>query len=75
MDRIILQEHLTRFEKKLKLYLKKNTTEPALDAESISKRSRWAANAYVGALSAGNPKGYCEQIANEILFEGIEQPA
>lgn len=73
MNDITFNEHYVRFEKKLKRTLSGKVREKLINNEVITKRSRWATNAYLGALTAGNPEDYCEQIATTILLDGLDR--
>lgn len=73
MNDIVFNEHYNRFENKLKRSLSDKVREKLINNDIITKRSRWATNAYLGALTAGNPEDYCEQIATTILLDGLER--
>ena len=72
MNDIVFNEHFIRFEDKLKKTLAGKVREKLINNDVITKRSRWATNAYLGAMTAGNPEDYCEQIATTILLDGLD---
>lgn len=73
MDASILKVHIARFENLLtESLIMDSQGNIRIDKAQINKRSRWAANAYMGALTAGNAEDYCEKIAEDILFEGLQ---
>lgn len=56
---------------KLTEHLESSFPEKLGDSKFIEQRSRWAANAYDGALKSGNNKNKCDEIADFILYEGL----
>lgn len=64
-------KNISYFKQRLQELLYSSFPELAHDQKFIEQRSKWAANAYEGAFIAGNPVIECEQIASEILFEGL----
>lgn len=62
---------LSYYKLRLQELLNTSFPEKALDIQFIDQRSNWAANAYQGAFTAGNPLSQCSQIAEHILFEGL----
>lgn len=71
MEDTVFDEHVSRYEAKLRGTLKEKVLKKLINNEVIIKRSRWATNAYLGARNAGNPENYCEQIATNILLDGL----
>ena len=65
------QKDLSYFRLRLKELLNTSFPEKAFDQKFIDQRSSWAANAYKGAFTAGNPIEQCNEIANYILFENL----
>jgi hypothetical protein len=65
------QIDLSYFTLRLQELLNTSFPEKADDQKFIEQRSKWAANAYEGAFRSGNPIEECDQIADNILFEGL----
>ena len=65
------QKDLSYFTLRLQELLNISFPEKADDQKFIEQRSKWAANAYEGAFRSGNPIEECDQIADNILFEGL----
>lgn len=66
------QKDLSYFRLRLQELLNTSFPEKAYDQKFIDQRSSWAANAYEGAFMAGNTLPQCDEIANYILFEGLQ---
>lgn len=62
---------LSYYRLRLQELLNTSFPEKAHDVQFIDQRSSWAANAYEGAFMAGNLPAQCDQIAQQILFEGL----
>ncbi|MFH6961693.1 DUF1896 domain-containing protein [Flavobacterium plurextorum] len=65
------QKDLSYFRLRLTELLNNSFPEKANDQKFIEQRSLWAANAYQGAFGSGNSIEQCNEIANYILFEGL----
>ena len=68
----IQTKDLSYYKLRLQELLNTSFPEKAYDHQFIEQRSNWAANAYEGAFMAGNPIPQCDQIAQHILFEGLQ---
>ncbi|AZA95667.1 DUF1896 domain-containing protein [Chryseobacterium shandongense] len=67
----IQQQDLSYFRLRLQELLNNSFPEKENNQKFIEQRSSWASNAYEGAFLSGNPIEYCNDIANNILFEGL----
>lgn len=65
------QKDLSYFRLRLQELLNNSFPEKANDWKFIKQRSSWAAKVYQGAFLSGNPIEHCNEIANNILFEGL----
>lgn len=59
------------YQLKLQDHIDSSFPERSGDNKFISRRARWAANAYEGAFRSGNHVNKCNEIANYILYEGL----
>lgn len=65
------QKDLSYFRLRLQELLNTSFPEKAYDTKFIDQRSSWAANAYEGAFDSGHTIEQCNEIANDVLFEGL----
>jgi len=63
---------LSYFKLRLQELLNASFPEKAFDYKFIEQRSLWAANSYEAAFQSGNTIEQCNEIANYILFEGLD---
>lgn len=65
------QKDLSYFRLRLQELLITSFPEKASDEKFIQQRSSWAIEAYEIAFRSGNSMERCNEIANNILFEGL----